>query len=73
MDRLLEICAGNQILATTDVVRAADRCGGDTTWHPLGIRTLRDVQTPVEVVEIGPAVAAWQALPAGRQAVLHVE
>lgn len=53
--RLLEICAGNQILATTDVVRVADRCGGDTTWRPLGTRTLRDVQTPVEVVDLVPA------------------
>lgn len=67
--RLLEICAGNQILATTDVVRAADRCGGDTTWRLLGTRTLRDIRSPVEVVEVGPAVAAVQALPAGRQVV----
>ena len=57
----LEICAGSQILATTDVLRVGDRCGGDTTWRPLGTRTLRDVQTPIEVVDLVPAVDVVRA------------
>lgn len=64
--RLLEICAGNQILATTHVVLAACRSGGEATWRPLGTRTLRDVQTPVEVVDIAPALAVVHELRAHR-------
>ena len=68
--RLLDICADNQILATTEVVDAVCRCGRGTAWRSLGTRELRDIERPLDVVDVEPALAAVHDLPTYRRAVV---
>lgn len=53
--RLLELCAGDQVLATACALESVHDLVSAVPWRPRGRTMLRDVEHPVEVFEACPA------------------
>lgn len=53
--RLLELCAGDQVLATASALDGAHKSTSSAPWRMRGRTILRDVEHPIEVFEACPA------------------
>ena len=53
--RLLELCAGDQVLATACALEGTHELARAIPWQPRGRTMLRDVEHPIEIFEACPA------------------